>query len=96
MPEITPFKIYSDNKNIKYSNKIINQIKITSNASVISVDNPTIVVDTKTIAYGVFDSNGKFVKQSLQYRGKNHQFIPKSVPHDAPYIDSVAVLVGNI
>lgn len=95
-PEKTQLKIYSDRKNIKHSNKIINQIKITSNANVIELGNPTVVVDTKTIAYGVFDKNGKFVKQSLQYRGKTHQFIPHKVPSTPEYINATAILVGNI
>ena len=95
-PEETQLKIYADIKDIKYSNKLIKQIKITSNANVVELENPTIVVDTKTIAYGVFDKNGKFVKQSLQYRGKTHQFIPRKIPTDPEYIDADAILVGNI
>lgn len=96
MRPITSFKIYSDIKNIKYATKLINKIKIESSANIVETTNATIVVDTETIAYGVFDSTGKFVKQSLQYRGRNHQFIPKYVSQNVPYIDSDAVLVGNI
>ena len=96
MFQTTQLKIYSDDKNVRYANKIIKQINITSRANVTIVENPTVVVDTKTIAYGVFDTNGKFVPASLQFRGNKHQFIPKQVPKNAPYIDCDAILVGNI
>ncbi len=93
---MTPYTIYSDKKSIRHSDKLIKSVKTTSDASVVKIENATIVVDPKTIAYGVFDAKGKFISQSLQFRGKTHQFIPKSIPNDAPFIDCDAVLVGNI
>lgn len=58
------------------------------------VENGTFVVNTETFAYGVFDANGKFVDSSLQYRGKNTQFIPSYLPADE-YMDCDAVFLGN-
>lgn len=58
------------------------------------VENATIVVNTKTHAYGIFDENKKVVKSGLQYRGKNHQFIPSFVSGDE-YIDCDVMFLGN-
>ena len=89
-------KLYCDKANAKRTQHDIKKIKITSKANVTTVINPTVVVDTKSGAYGIFDQSDKLVRQSLQYRGKNHNFIPRHVPHNTPYIDSEAIYIGNI
>lgn len=58
------------------------------------VENGAFIVNVETSAYGVFDANGKFVDSSLQYRGKNTQFIPSYLPVDE-YMDCDAVFLGN-
>ena len=92
----TQLTLYCDKKNLKHTEHNIKKIKCTSCANVIEVEQPTIVVDTKTSAYGVFDKNKKMVPQLLQYRGKHHNFIPKHIPVDMPYMDFDAVYIGNI
>ena len=95
MPTLnTWLKLYCDDKNTKHTNKNIKNIKFLSSANVIEIEKPTIVVDKKTNAYGIFDKNKKIIYQSLQYRGKHHNFIPHKIPNDTPYIDEEAVYVG--
>ncbi len=89
-------KLYCDDKNTKHTNKNINLINITSSANIETIEEPTVVVDTKTGAYGIFDANKKLVKQSLQYRGKHHNFIPHKIPKDIPYTADTAIYVGVI
>lgn len=91
----TSLALYCDKKNTKHTNKNITKIQFKSCANVTVVENPTIIVDTKTGAYGIFDAGNKLVTQSLQYRGKHHNFIPTHVPHNVPYIDAEAIYIGN-
>lgn len=92
----TSLKLYCDNKNTKHTNKNITKVQFASCANVTVVENPTIVINTKTTAYGIFDKNNKLITQSLQYRGKHHNFIPPKIPKNAPYIDADAIYIGNI
>ncbi|MBQ8473699.1 MAG: glycosyltransferase family 61 protein [Alphaproteobacteria bacterium] len=56
--------------------------------------NATMVVDTKTFGFGIFDADGRFIKSSCQWRGNNHQYVPKFVK-DAEYMDCDAMFLGN-
>lgn len=89
-------KLYCDNKSRKYTTASIKKAKFISDAELVDVPNAMVIVDTKTNAYGIFDENKKLVPASLQYRGKTHQFVPKKIPQDIPYIDSDVILVGRI
>ena len=89
-------KLYCDNKSKKYTTRSINHIKFLPESKMVNVSDAVVVVDTQTNAYGIFDKNDKLVPESLQYRGKNHQFIPRHVPQDAPYIDTDVIWVGRI
>jgi len=96
MASIEPtLKLYCDKKNTVHTDKNIKIIQFKSCANITAVENPTIVVNTKTAAYGIFDGNNKLVPQSLQYRGKHHNFIPPRVPQNVPYIDAEAIYIGN-
>ena len=92
----TSLALYCDKKNTKHTNKNITKIQFKSCANVTVVENPTIVVNQKTTAYGIFDKDNKLVPESLQYRGKHHNFIPPKVPRNVPYIDADAIYIGNI
>ncbi len=54
------------------------------------IENGTFIVDTDSGAFGVFDKDGNFIKSSLQYMGKNSNFIPKYCLVD-DFVDSDAM-----
>lgn len=87
-------KLYCDKPNTKHTKKNIKRIKFTSSANVLEIDNATVVVNKKIGAYGIFDNNKKLIKQSLQYRGNHHNFIPNNIPKNIPFINEEAVYVG--
>ena len=93
LPDI---RLYCSKRSKKYSEKDIQKIKFVSDSTIAEVNLPTVVVDHKTTAYAIFDNNKKLVPQSLQYRGKKHQFIPKKIPQNLPYIDTEVIFVGRI
>lgn len=88
-------KLYCDKKSKKYANKILSKTHLYNDSTLAVINNPTFAIDTKTSAYCVFDLHGKIVPESLFYRGKNHQFIPKK-PRNIKFIDEDVLYVGNI
>lgn len=86
--------IYTDRNYKKAFESKIAKLRQYNDMHVDVVENGTFVVNTETSAYGIFDANGKFVESSLQYRGKNTQFVPSYVPAK-DYMDCDAVFLGN-
>lgn len=81
----------------EYKNNLMsdfNQVVHKTGMNIDCIESGTFVVDTKTGAFGVFDKTGKFVDSSLQYRGKNHQFIPKFT-NCVEYMNCDAIFMGN-
>jgi len=89
-------QIFADKAYQRYTNNKINNIKISNKQLKTDVvAGGIIAVNQSTHAYGVFDENKKFVKSSLQYKGKTHQFIPK-YPQEMDVIDNDAMFLGYV
>ncbi|MBR1380595.1 MAG: glycosyltransferase family 61 protein [Alphaproteobacteria bacterium] len=92
-----PVTFFADKQYQKYTKNKIQRVKIaTRDLMVDVVENGKIVVNPSTHAYGVFDANNKFVKSSLQYKGKTHQFIPKYPSGQIDVMNGDAVFMGYV
>lgn len=84
---------YIDDKYNKYFTSENEKVRQES-VCIETYSNATIVVDTETFGFGVFDESGKFVKSSRQFRGNNYQYVPKFVKN-ATYCDCDVMFLGN-
>lgn len=91
-----PAKIYASESYKKYFEKQTRAQKIVSGLSIVDVPRGTIAIDPRDHGFGVFDENGKFVKQSLQIRKNQGQFIPKLTNTPPVYIDEDVLYFGNV
>ncbi len=60
------------------------------------IDSGLVAVDCATGAFGIFDADNKFVKSSLQLRGKMGQFIPDVKKLCVENCADTAIFLGNI
>jgi hypothetical protein len=68
-----------------------------SELAVESIRDGIIAVDKRSSGYGAYRENGRFVRSSLQMRGKNGQFAPKvSAYAHVPFINSDVLYFGNV
>ena len=86
--------VYTDDIYKTYFMSEIAKVRKYKDMRIDRVEKGTFVIDTTSGAFGVFDLDGKFVDSSLQYRGKNTQFIPKYKIVDE-VMDCDAVFLGN-
>lgn len=85
---------YTENDYKKHLLAQITKVECRHDMKIDAVENGTFVVDVKSGAFGLFDENGEFVKSSLQYRGKNSNFVPK-YQSVTEIVDCDAVFLGN-
>ncbi|MBQ8294608.1 MAG: glycosyltransferase family 61 protein [Alphaproteobacteria bacterium] len=88
-------KIYASKSYKKYFEKQTRGQHIVSGLEIVDVPRGIIAVDSRDHGFGVFDENGKFVKQSLQIRKKQGQFIPK-LSKEIPFVDQDVLYFGNV
>ncbi|MCM1294077.1 MAG: glycosyltransferase family 61 protein [Muribaculaceae bacterium] len=87
--------LYVTAENERFFYNSIRPFYMKSVLAVECVDRGVIVSDTKTGAYGVLDSRGRFVASSRCLRENKGQFIPKMPSGDIPYYDCDAVFCGS-
>lgn len=86
--------IYADRNYKKAFESKIAKLRQYNDMHVDVVENGMFVINSDTGAFGVFDADGVFIESSLQYRGKNTQFVPSYVPAK-DYMDCDVVFLGN-
>ena len=87
------FVKYVDDAYEQHLSQELKKLKL-RDAKIEVIENATVVVNTDSRAFGIFDDSKKIVRSALQYRGKNCQFIPKFNVADE-YMDCDAMFLGN-
>ncbi len=95
-------KIFGPDKYKKYAANAIGKQYQRTDVAVTTVDNGVIAIDDKVVtdvhstAYGVFDADGNFVNESLQYHKRKAQYVPPMPSGEIPYIDLPVIYMGNV
>lgn len=88
--------IYSDSKYKRYFNKRVRGQCI--RPSTIDVVSHGVIVNMGRGGYGVYDSTGRFVNSSRQYRGRNNQIVHSHMHFgaDVPFVDADVMFLGVV